>query len=378
MLKRLMTSCLLLSTVLFTTASIAQADKATVSGATTPMAAPAVAPIVAPTVEQPVPSGSAGEAYARQKTQPGNNAPVWREVNSGKEHYTSIPGKERGVLIQHTGQEWRLIRNGQISLYGGIAVATVFSLIAIFYMIKGPIALPYPPTGRLIERFTSAERMAHWTMAFSFIGLAISGLIIIFGKYVLMPVIGHTLFSWITILAKNIHNFVGPLFSVSIVVFFVMYVKDNFPNASDIKWLLKGGGLLGGDHIPSGRFNMGEKVWFWGGVTFLGIIVSASGYVLDFPNFEQVRWVMQQANVIHGIAALIFICMASGHIYIGSIGMEGALDAMRYGYVDEAWAKAHHEDWFNDIKAGKVPAVRSPEGQNTLGSSAYNPATAQS
>ncbi len=320
------------------------------------------------------PSTPAAQQYERQKAQPGNNAPMWREVNSGKEHYTSIAGKERGVLIQHTGQQWRLLRNGQISLYGGMAVAGVFVLLSLFYMIKGPIKLPYPPTGRLIERFTSAERMAHWTMAFSFVALAMTGLIIIFGKYVLLPVIGHTLFSWLTILGKNIHNFVGPLFSVSIVVFFIMYVKDNFPNAADIKWMLKGGGFLGGEHIPSGRFNMGEKLWFWGGVTLLGLVVSSSGYVLDFPNFEQTRFTMQQANVIHAIAALIFVSMSLGHIYIGSIGMEGALDAMRYGYVDEAWAKAHHEDWFNDIKAGKIPAVRTAEGKNTLGSQAFNPA----
>jgi formate dehydrogenase subunit gamma len=312
----------------------------------------------------------------RQAVQPGNNAPTWREVNSGKEHYTSIPGGERGVLIQSNGQTWRLIRNGQISLYGGIVLAAVASIIMLTFWVKGPILLPEPRTGRLIERFTSAERMAHWSVAISFIALAITGLVLIFGKYVLLPIFGYTLFAWLAILCKNVHNFVGPLFGASLVVFFIMYVKDNFPNASDIKWLLKGGGLFSDGHVPSGRFNMGEKLWFWGGLTFLGIVVTASGMVLNFPNFEQSRFIMQQANIIHGVATLIFITMSLGHIYIGSIGMEGALEGMRYGFVDETWAKAHHEDWYNDIVEGRVPAVRTPEGANTLGSQAFKPARA--
>ncbi|GLR25885.1 formate dehydrogenase subunit gamma [Limnobacter litoralis] len=306
------------------------------------------------------------EQAARQAEQPGNNAPVWRAASSGESFVTQAKGRETGVLINKSGEVWREIRNDRIIQYGGWLVSLAFLAIMAVYLLKGPIKLPEKRTGRLIERFTSAERLAHWTMAFSFVALGTTGLLLMFGKYVVAPVLGLTAFSWIAILCKNVHNFVGPLFSVSIIVFFVMYVKDNLPEKNDMLWLKKAGGLFG--HVPAGRFNMGEKVWFWGGVTALGIAVSVTGYILDFPNFDQVRLTMQQAHVVHATAAIVFISMALGHIYIGSIGMEGALEAMRDGYVDETWAKAHHEDWYNDIKAGKVPAVRSKQGAEVMGS----------
>lgn len=144
------------------------------------------------------------------------------------------------------------------------------------------------------------------------------------------------------------------MFIVSLLAFIVMFVVDNLPRGYDFKWFAKLGGMISGEHVPSGRFNAGEKVWFWIGVVVLSLIVSASGLVLDFPNFDQVRAIMIQANVVHAVAAGAVMAASLGHIYLGSIGLEGAYDAMRYGYVDEAWAKEHHEYWYNDVKSGKV------------------------
>ena len=302
----------------------------------------------------------------KQQTQPLNNSPVWEGVASGESFTTVTKGRETGVLINKSGETWRQMRNDWISYYGGWAVALVFLVIMGAHLVKGPVKLPEPRTGKLIERFTSAERVAHWTMAFSFVALALTGLLLMFGKHVLAPWMGLTLNSWLASISIVIHNFVGPLFAVSIIVFFIMYVKDNLPEKNDIEWLKKGGGLFG--HAPAGRFNMGEKIWFWGGVTVLGIVVSATGLILDFPNFDQDRLLMQQSHVIHASAALLFIIMSMGHIYIGSIGMEGALEAMRDGYVDETWAKAHHDAWYDDIKAGKISPVRSKEGATAMGS----------
>ena len=302
----------------------------------------------------------------KQQSQPLNNQPVWSGVASGESFTTVTKGRETGVLINKSGETWRQIRNDWISYYGGWVVALVFLMIVGAHVVKGPVKLPEPRTGKLIERFTSAERLAHWTMAFSFVALALTGLLLMFGKYVLAPWMGLTLHSWLASISIVIHNFVGPLFAVSIIVFFIMYVKDNMPEKNDIEWLKKGGGLLG--HAPAGRFNMGEKIWFWGGVTVLGIAVSATGFVLNFPNFDQGRVLMQQSHIIHASAALLFITMSMGHIYIGSIGMEGALEAMRDGYVDETWAKAHHDAWYDDIKSGKISPVRSKEGETAMGS----------
>ncbi len=310
---------------------------------------------------------TAKQQAKRQVTQPGNNAPVWRDVRSGDPGYTSIPGREVNVLIQPTmklpgqpaltgGEAWRLFRNGLITPIGGWLLVAVVVLIGAFYAWKGPVKLHGTPTGRLIERFTWLERYAHWVMGISFVILAITGVVILLGKHVLLPVIGYTLFAWLTSLSKNLHNFVGPLFVISLVFFIILYIRDNLPKAYDFKWFASFGGMFGGKHVPSGRFNGGEKAWFWIGVAVLSLVVSVTGLILNFPNFDQVRAVMIQANIIHAIAAIAVIILALGHIYMGTIGVEGAYGNMRHGYTDETWAKEHHQLWYEDVKSGKVKA----------------------
>ena len=303
----------------------------------------------------------------RAQVQPGNNQPVWTEVRSGRPNHTSLPGRETGVLIQPqarfpgqerfstAGEAWRQFREGTVTFWGGWLLVIVTLAIAALYVSKGPIRLHEKPSGRLIERFSTAERWAHWTVGISFVVLGVTGLIMLFGKHVLLPVIGYTLFAWLAALAKNLHNFVAPLFLASLLVFIVMFVKDNLPKAYDFQWF---GRVIGfffrGEHVPSGRFNAGEKAWFWGGVVVLCLIVSVSGLILLFPNFDQLRTTMQQAHAVHAVAALIVIAAALGHIYMGTIGVEGAYESMRYGHVDEVWAKEHHLYWYEEVKAGKV------------------------
>jgi formate dehydrogenase subunit gamma len=302
----------------------------------------------------------------RQAKQPYNNAPVWREVRSGEEQFTTAKGVETGVLVQTGGEAWRKLHNGPVTQVGGWVLVAVVIALFLFYRWKGEIKLREKPTGRMMERFTSIERFAHWTLAISFCILAISGIVMLFGKHVVLPVIGYTLFGWLAIFCKSLHNFIGPLFIVSTLVVVVMWVRDNLPSASDLNWILKAGGLLTGEHVPSGRFNAGQKGWFWIGVAGLGIVMGVTGLVLDFPNFEQGRAVMQQANLIHAIGAVAFIAMGLAHIYIGTIGTEGSYQTMRTGYVDETWAKENHEDWYNDVKAGRIPAVRSSSASATV------------
>jgi len=296
---------------------------------------------------------------ARQEqaqTPPHNLAETWRDVRSGKEEYTSIKGRETGVLVQTYGQTWRELKNSWVTPIVGWAFAAVVLVIGAFYRWRGSIKVHDAPTGRLIQRFTAFERYVHWVVAISFCILGVTGLIIMLGKYVLLPVIGYTLFGWLTQLSKLLHNFAGPVFIVSLLMFIVMFIVDNLPRLYDIGWLLKAGGMISGKHVPSGRFNAGEKLWFWLGVVALSLIASASGLVLDFPNFDQVRAVMIEANVVHAVSAGAVMAISLGHIYLGTLGLEGAYQAMRYGYVDEAWAKEHHEYWYNDIKSGKIKA----------------------
>ncbi|MBU3651852.1 MAG: formate dehydrogenase subunit gamma [Limnohabitans sp.] len=327
------------------------------------------------------PDASDAPGYAEQTNQqraavqPGNNAPMWRDVGRGAEGYTSLPksqAPEAGVLIQpfvqypgsrltNAGEAWRQVRNQWIIPYGGSFLLVVLGAIAIFYWRQGAIRVHGKPTGVVIERFTPLERAAHWANAMAFVVLAVSGVTMAFGKFFIQPFIGDMLFGWLAYVLKNAHNFAGPLFAVSLLIVFITFVKDNLPQAGDLAWLLKGGGMFGDSEIPSNRFNAGEKVIFWGGVFALGILVVASGLVLDklLPFLIYERSSMQIAHMVHAVAAVLMLGMFIGHIYMGTIGTEGAYQAMKTGYVDETWAKEHHELWYNDIKANKIPANRS-------------------
>jgi formate dehydrogenase subunit gamma len=316
------------------------------------------------------------EQQQRRLDQPGNNAPVWREVKSGEKNYVSIPGREVDVLVQPparflgqksmvtAGEAWRQFRNGPVTFIGGWLVVGIALVILAFYFVFGPVKLHDRPTGRLLRRFSTVDQVVHWSVAISFCILGISGLLMLFGKYVVLPIIGYTLFGWLGNLSTTLHTFVARFFMVSVIAMVVLFLRHNLPRLYDLNFLLNAWSVMAkGKHVPSGKFNGGEKVWFWGGVVVLSVIVSWSGVVLLFPNFDQTRAVMQDAWIWHASAALIYIAISLGHIYLGTIGLEGSYQAMRSGYVDETWAKEHHEYWFHEVKlaersapGGAVPA----------------------
>ena len=282
-----------------------------------------------------------------------NDADARAKAEAGIMGYTQSRNREPGVFQQKEGHEWRMLRNGPITFYGGLLVLVIPLMMAVFYLVSGPIKLHDAPTGRKLTRFTPWERTVHWSTAISFVIMGITGLVLLFGKHVLIPLMGHHAYSWVAITAKNVHNLLGPLFFVSVALLFFSYLKDNWPKKIDMLWVKNAHKVLTGKmHVPSGKFNAAEKAWFWGGVAFLGIIVSLSGFVLDFPVFGQGRYTMQIANLIHLIGALLFIAGSFGHIYMGTVGAEGAFAAMKDGEVDETWAKEHHELWYEEVKQG--------------------------
>lgn len=365
---------------LLLSAGLAQAQTPAPQAAPT-VVAPSAGGIQAQNIFEVNPEASADPNYAKQtngervKVQPGNNAPMWRQVGEGVTGFSSLPkseAPEAGNLIQrfvqypgsrwtNGGEAWRQVRNHWLVPYGGSLLLLMVLALGIFYTTKGEIKTHGPDTGRKIERFTPFERAAHWANAIAFVILGVSGVVMAFGKFFLLPIIGGTLFGWLTYLLKNAHNFAGPLFAVSLVVVFLTFVKDNFPQKGDVNWLLKGGGLLGGSEPASNRFNAGEKIVFWGGVFALGLLVVLSGFVLDkiVPGLVYERGTMQIAHMVHAAATVLMMVMFIAHIYLGTIGMQGAYKGMRTGYVDETWAKEHHEWWYDDVKAGKIPAQRS-------------------
>lgn len=327
------------------------------------------------------PDASAEPGYATQsngeraKVQPGNNAPMWRQVGSGVTGYSSLPvsqAPEAGNLIQpfvqypgsrltNAGEAWRQVRNNWIIPYGAALLAISALALVILFFAKGPMGHEHPESGRRIERFTPFERAVHWSNAFAFCALAVSGFTMAFGKFLLLPIIGSVLFGWLTFALKNLHNFTGPLFAVSLLIVVITFIKDNIAGLADFVWLSKAGGMLSDQEVPSHRFNAGEKGLFWWGVTIPGLVVLGSGLVLDklIPGFESLRSEMQIAQMIHAVVAFWMMALILGHIYMGTVGVRGAYKAMKTGYVDETWAKEHHELWYEDIKSGKIPAQRS-------------------
>jgi formate dehydrogenase subunit gamma len=369
-------------------ASLAQDPKAAGAAPAAPaVATPAVpvagtAGVQSANIFQIGPDAESDPNYAKQtngeraKVQPGNNAPVWRQVGGGVTGFSSLPkseAPEAGNLIQPfvqypgsryttAGEAWRQVRNNWLIPYGGALLLIVLGAIGLFYWRVGMIKLHGKPTGRKIERFTPFERSAHWANAGAFSILAISGLVMAFGQFLLLPIMGHTLFGWLAYVLKNAHNFAGPVFAVSLVIVIITFIRDNLPAKGDMNWLLKGGGMFSEHEVKSGRFNAGEKVVFWGGVFVLGLVVVASGLVLNklVPGLVYERSTMQIAHMVHSVSNILMLVMFMGHIYLG-FATEGAIEGMKTGYVDETWAREHHELWYDDVKSGRIPAQRSPQ-----------------
>lgn len=296
---------------------------------------------------------------------------VWRSIRQGEQGYVSIPDKKAGVLIQSEGENWRSFRNGPLSTWGVWGMVGMLGLLALFFVIRGRIRIEHGPSGRLIERFNGLERFTHWLTAVSFIILGLTGLNILYGRYVLLPVIGPEAFSAISVAGKYMHNYIAFAFMLGVVLILVLWIKDNIPSRLDLTWFAQGGGIFSKHkHPPAKKFNAGQKIIFWA-VVLGGISVSLSGLALMFPfqfaffgktfaalnifgfglpeNLTMMQE-MQLSQIWHAIVALLLLVVIIAHIYIGSIGMEGAFDAMGSGMVDENWAKEHHSLWVEEVR----------------------------
>lgn len=256
----------------------------------------------------------------------------------------SIPDQRSSVLIQPEGREWQTFRDVTLRWIGGVAILGMLAVLIIFYLIRGMVRLESGRSGRTIVRFTSFERFVHWMTATCFIVLAISGLNITFGRPLLLPLIGHEAFSEWSQWAKYAHNYLSFPFTIGVVLIFLMWIAGNIPNRVDVDWLKRGGGIVGHDHPPAYRFNAGQKAIYWI-VVIGGGLVAATGYVLMFPFYLSDIEGMQLAQVVHSVVAMLFMAVMLAHVYIGTIGMEGAFEAMGSGTVDVNWAEEHHKLW---------------------------------
>jgi formate dehydrogenase subunit gamma len=273
----------------------------------------------------------------------------------------SIPDVNAANLIQPAGRDWRDFQRSKLPIIGGVIIIGMFAALLIFLMVRGRIRIYHGFSGTKIVRFVSFERFTHWLTASCFIVLALSGLNISFGRALILPLFGPEAFSTLSVYAKFCHNYLAFPFMLGLVIMFLIWVKDNIPGRLDIEWFKQGGGMLtDGKHPPAKKFNAGQKGVFW--IVILGgALMSVSGWFLLFPYLEGNVTAQQFWSVIHAVLAMLLIAGIMAHIYIGTIGMEGAFDAMGTGEVDLNWAKEHHSLWLEEEQAkGHAPSGTTP------------------
>jgi formate dehydrogenase subunit gamma len=268
-----------------------------------------------------------------------------------------IPDQRESVLIQPAGRTWEYFHEVILHWLGTIVILGMIAVLAIAYLVLGRLRITAGRSGTRVPRFTGFERFSHWLTAVSFVVLGLTGLNITFGKILLLPLIGPDNFSDLAQAAKYVHNFVSFSFVVGLVLIVELWIRDNVPRKVDIEWLKEGGGFIKSKHPQAGRFNAGEKVVFWFALG-AGAAVIASGYLLMFPFYVTDIAGTQLAQMVHAVVAVLFVAVILAHIYIGTLGMEGAFEAMAEGTVDLNWAKEHHALWLEEMRAAGVEELR--------------------
>jgi formate dehydrogenase subunit gamma len=296
-------------------------------------------------------------------TVPADEMQMFQQLQGNVQGRVSIPDQRAATLIQPGGKDWRDFWRETSPWVGGIFIGGMLVLLALFYLIKGRIPIEGGRSGETIVRFNGVDRFAHWLTASTFIVLAITGLNIAYGRAILLPLIGPEAFAAFAEAGKLAHNFLSFPFTLGVLLMFVLWVKDNIPSRLDAEWFAAGGGLIGHRHAHSRRFNGGQKFIFWSVVT-LGLAISVTGYILMFPFVVTDMAGMQLSHIIHSVLSMIMIAIILSHIYIGSLGMEGAFEAMGSGEVDLNWAEAHHDLWAEEVRA--KGQVHSPGGRHAV------------
>ncbi|HET6489362.1 MAG TPA: formate dehydrogenase subunit gamma [Syntrophales bacterium] len=282
-------------------------------------------------------------------------ANFWRAVRDGVPGYTSVSTPGHHVLILNSGENWREIRNEILIRFSPWLLIAALAVMGAFYWRVGPDRLE-EHTGEKVQRYATWERAMHWYTAGLFVIMAVTGLCLLLGRVLLIPLVGHPIVSGALQASKVLHNYCGPLLLVGFALIFVSWVRYNIPRKYDLDWFKGMGGFLRGPRPHIGRVNAGEKGWFW--IVFLfGIIVGITGVILDFPIWGQSRYTMQVSHVIHATVAVLFVTISFGHIYMGTIGVEGAFEGMWTGYVDKGWARQHSDLWYEEVmrKKGEHP-----------------------
>jgi formate dehydrogenase subunit gamma len=268
----------------------------------------------------------------------------------------TIPDDRAAALIKPGNKGWAALHQGNMRLLAIGSVVGMLGVLIAFYLIRGRIRIDGGPAGRTILRFDGLERFGHWLTASTFVILSLTGLNLVIGRQVIQPLIGEAGFGTLTAWGKIAHNFLAWPFMAGVALIFLMWVWHNIPAKVDLQWIAQGGGLFSDDaHPPARKFNAGQKVIFWATVLGGGAL-AFTGVMLLFPSWAGGPADWQFYQFLHGVIAAVLAAVIIAHIYIGSVGMEGAFDAMGTGEVDVNWARQHHSLWADEVEAGSRPA----------------------
>ena len=181
---------------------------------------------------------------------------LWRYVRTGNAGSTHMKNELSAVMIQSEGDNWRAFRNWPLSNVGAFAVMGIIGLLVVFYFIRGKIRIDAGPSGDTILRFGVIDRFAHWLMAGSFVVLGITGLNLLYGRYILLPIIGKDAFAAFTTFGKYAHNYLAFALMAVLALSFVSWGRNNWPHSGVLAWLKAGDGMFTTvDQSPHRTFN---------------------------------------------------------------------------------------------------------------------------
>ncbi len=250
----------------------------------------------------------------------------------------------------HLGQYFTIL---QSTYFKPLFFGVLFGVPAIFlihYLIIGPMIFSHDR--KKIYVFTLFNRIVHAIAGIAFILIIPTGLIMMFAT-----TFGGGEFVRI---CKDIHAISTLLFIVSIVPMFLMWLRPMLPSSDDIKWMMILGGYLNKrkDPVPAGRFNAGQKMWFWL-ATLGGFLMIGTGVAMYFQDFRldilvsnsisQIDFLRASA-IIHNVLGLAVLALFLTHIYMSVFAIKGAIHSMINGYKEEEEVEILHSSYYKELK----------------------------
>ena len=272
---------------------------------------------------------------------------LWRQARQANEGVTAVQGPGANVFMIDSAETFRQVRMGPVSFYLPIFLGFMVLAMVGLHFYTGGGEKPGNPSGRRLPAWSLFDRVLHWYVAGLFLILAITGLSLLFGRAVLIPLLGPEGFAAWARASKFLHDWGGVAFVAGIAVMSVAWLHHNKFTMVDVRWLLKGGAF--GKHLPAGRYNGGQKIWFLVNV-LAGVVVCATGIMLVLPGIFENRELFQINLIVHAVVAIVWLGISFAHIYMATIGAPGSVDITTKGHVSSEWAKLHRPLWYDEIK----------------------------